>query len=251
MTGLVQLTLTYQWGNGSGYPGAALPNSRVVVDGLDLQAFLDSTHTAHFALPTDPDSVKTQMIKVAGIDPSIAGQVGVAIQNNPSGGQTLIGPSFSEEIPAGVIWYALSEADNLNHLVELTITDNGSDFSASANVWLCRIDTGGGGTASALPTLAIMMVMLGGAMSVMGVVVKKERTRLPVVSRLGMPNRCQPFRMRWRWFVISFGLPYRLFKHRGQTPTSLKSHSHFWLHLWRHFVMPLDCTKSSLVRCFW
>ncbi len=79
---------------------------------------------------------------------------------------------------AGVTWYALSDAGNLNHLVELTITDNGTDFTASANVWLCRIDTGGGGTASALPTLAIMMVMLGGAMGVMGVVVKRERTRL-------------------------------------------------------------------------
>ncbi len=178
--GDTDLTLTYQWGNGSGYTGADLPNSRVVVDvdGLDLQAFLDSTNTANFSLPTDPDSVKTQMIKVAGIDPAVADQVGVAIQDANAGGQTLTGPSFSNEIPAGVTWYALSDADNLNHLVELTFTENGTDFSASVNVWLCHIDTGSGGTASALPTLAIMMVMLGGAMGVMGIVVKKERTRL-------------------------------------------------------------------------
>ncbi len=145
---------------------------------LDLQAFLDSTHTASFSLPSDPTSVKTQMIKVAGIDPSVADQVGVAIQNNPSG-QTLIGPTFSEEIPAGVTWYALSEADNLNNLVQLTLTQNGSDFTAGANVWLCRIPvTASTTTNGGVTGMALLLILGSGSLGLLGFVVQRKQTRV-------------------------------------------------------------------------
>jgi hypothetical protein len=44
-------------------------------------------------------------------------------------------------------------------------------------------------------------------------------SRSSFVSRLGTLNPCLPFRMRRHWCGISFGLPYRLFKHRRGPPT--------------------------------
>ncbi len=140
------LTLTYQWGNGSGYPGADLPNSRVVVDvdGLDLQAFLDSTNTANFALTTDPTSVKTKLLDIAGIDEMYHSQIQIGLyQPNPGG--TPFAPTFSETVPEGTFWYDMTDAPTASLLpVVLSGPDENGDYSVAVAVWLCEKSSGPG-----------------------------------------------------------------------------------------------------------